>query len=112
MQELFVKLSFAVASTDEQVQIPDIIGTITHANSSSAAIAARKSIAEVGEFIGASATAQAFETGIVTFAHAVTELDVQFLEHIRTEIGDGLDAFERVAEVIRSYPSREKQVGL
>lgn len=48
--------------------------------------------------------------GIIAYTHSVCELDVKFLENIRDEICEGYDAFMRVAEVVKRYPSKEKQV--
>lgn len=91
--------------------LPDVVGMVTQATSSPAAIHARKEIAELGEFVSNSATsAPAFERGIIAYTKNVCELDVRFLEQIREEICDGYDAFMRVAEIVRSYPSKEKQV--
>jgi hypothetical protein len=44
--------------------LPDVIGTVTNATSSPAALAARKEIAELGEFVtNSAAAAPAFEQG-------------------------------------------------
>ncbi|KAG9121533.1 hypothetical protein FRC07_002461, partial [Ceratobasidium sp. 392] len=47
--------------------------------------------------------------GVRKFYQAAIELDFQLLEHVRDEISAGLDAFDRVAEVIKGYPGKEKQ---
>lgn len=73
-------------------------------------MSARKTVGEIGEFVGNSSTAQAFENGIIAYAQAAIELDVQLLERVRDEICSGLDAFDRIAEVVKSYPGKEKQV--
>lgn len=86
------------------------MGTISRAHSSPASMSARKTVGEIGEFVGNSSTAQAFENGIIAYAQAAIELDVQLLERVRDEICSGLDSFDRVAEVVRSYPGKEKQV--
>jgi hypothetical protein len=86
------------------------MGTIARAHSSPASIAARKTVAEIGEFVGNSTTAQAFENGIIAYAQAAIELDLQLLERVRGEICSGLDAFDRVAEILKTYPGKEKQV--
>ncbi|KAG8768914.1 hypothetical protein FRC12_005281 [Ceratobasidium sp. 428] len=109
MHELYFQLTFAVASTMDDGAIPDLMGTISRAHSSPASLAARKTIAEIGEFVGNSSTAQAFENGIISYAQGAIELDFQLLEHVRDEICAGLDAFDRVADVIKGYPGKEKQ---
>ncbi|CAE6432420.1 unnamed protein product [Rhizoctonia solani] len=109
IHELYFKLTFALASGVDEGNIPDLMGIITRAHSSLASVTARKTIAEIGEFVGNSASAQAFENGIIAYAHAAIELDLQLLERVRDEICAGLDAFDRVAEVMKSYPGKEKQ---
>lgn len=111
LQELYLKLSFSIANSDDESLLPDIVGTITHATSSPAAIAARREIAEIGEFVTNSANAApSFERGLIEYSRAVCELDVRFLEQVREELCEGYDAFMRVAEVIRNHPSKERQV--
>jgi hypothetical protein len=113
LQELYLQLSFSIANSDDQSLLPDVIGIVTHAISSPAAIQARKEIAELGEFVSNAATsAPAFEHGIISYTRDVLDLDVQFLEYIREDICSGYDAFIRVGEVIKSYPTKEKQVCL
>lgn len=64
LQELFLKLSFSIANADDDSALPDVMGRVTNATSSPSAIAARKEIAELGEFVTNSATAApAFEQG-------------------------------------------------
>ncbi|QRW21751.1 indoleamine 2,3-dioxygenase [Rhizoctonia solani] len=109
IHELYFKLTFVLASGSDEGNLPDLMGAITRAHSSPASIAARKTIAEIGGFVGNSASAQAFENGIIAYAHAAIELDLQLLERVRDEICAGLDTFDRVAEVIKSYPGKEKQ---
>ncbi|KAF8750893.1 Indoleamine 2,3-dioxygenase [Rhizoctonia solani] len=109
IHELYFKLTFVLASGADEGNLPDLMGAITRAHSSPASIAARKTIAEIGGFVGNSASAQAFENGIIAYAHAAIELDLQLLERVRDEICAGLDTFDRVAEVIKSYPGKEKQ---
>ncbi|KAB5589320.1 Nitrate reductase [NADPH] [Ceratobasidium theobromae] len=108
IHELYFKLTFVLASRADG-DLPDVMGTIIRAHSSLASITARKTVAEIGEFVGNGSTAQAFENGIIAYARAAIELDVQLLERVRGEICLGLDAFDRVAEILKSYPGREKQ---
>ncbi|CCA74881.1 related to nitric-oxide synthase, salivary gland [Serendipita indica DSM 11827] len=110
LQELTLTLSFYVADHDQESLLPDIVGTITQAGSSPAAVAARKEVAELGEFVSNSATsAPAFQHGIIAYTRNICELDVRFIEQIREELCQGYDVFLRVAEVVQAYPSKEKQ---
>ncbi|KAG7085882.1 hypothetical protein E1B28_003416 [Marasmius oreades] len=110
LQELYLQLSFSIANSDDQSLLPDVIGTITHATSSPAAIQARKEIAELGEFVSNAATsAPAFEHGIISYTRNVLNLDVRFLEYVREDICAGYDAFLRVRDVLKTYPNKEKQ---
>ncbi|PVF96909.1 hypothetical protein CPB86DRAFT_708145 [Serendipita vermifera] len=110
LQELFLSLSFFIANNDQDSLLPDVIGIVTQAASSPAAIAARKEIAELGEFVTNSATtAPAFQRGIIGYTRSVCDLDVRFLEQIREELCEGYDVFMRVAEVVKNYPNKEKQ---
>lgn len=55
-----------------------------------------KEISQLGQFVCNSHSAQFHENGIISYAQAVTELDVSFLEQIRKEICNGLDSFDLV----------------
>jgi hypothetical protein len=97
LQELFVKLSFALMSAHtSDSRLPDVMGIVARAQSSPAAAAAQKEVAQIGEYVCDSSTAQASERGIIQYAQAVTELDVRFLEQIREEICTGMDGFDLV----------------
>jgi len=72
------------------------MGIVARAQCSPAATAAQKEIAQVGEYVCDSSTAQAFERGIIQYAQAVMELDVRFLEQVREEICTGMDGFELI----------------
>ncbi|KAF8536061.1 hypothetical protein BDD12DRAFT_935731 [Trichophaea hybrida] len=116
LQELFVKLSFTLVSAQHNFnsRLPDIMGIVARAQSSPAATAAQKEIAQVGEYVCDSSTAQAFERSIIQYAQAVTELDVRFLEQVREDICTGINGFdvivaflvsllERIAERLDTY---------
>ncbi|KAJ6566665.1 hypothetical protein B0H19DRAFT_1138343 [Mycena capillaripes] len=110
LQEIFLKLSFAIANNDDTSPLPDIMGIVNHATSSPSAIKAKREIAELGEFVTNQATqAPAFEGSIIKFTRAILDLDVAFLEKVRDEICAGHDAFHRVADVIKEYPKKESQ---
>ncbi|KAF2837286.1 hypothetical protein M501DRAFT_1018193 [Patellaria atrata CBS 101060] len=112
LQEIYLKLSFTLASAGApNVQLPDVIGTITRAQSSHDAAIASKEISQIGQFVcNSSKTAQFHENGIIEYAQAVTEMDITFLEHIRDEVCMGMDAFDSLASMEES--SSRKQVKL
>lgn len=92
-----MKLSFTLMSAQtSDSRLPDVMGIVARAQSSPAAAAAQKEVAQIGEYVCDSSTAQAFERGIIQYAQAVTELDMQFLEQIREEICTGMDGFDLV----------------
>jgi hypothetical protein len=79
------------------VKLPDVVGTVTRAQSSPASLSAAKEIAQIGQFICNSQSAQFHEKGIIHYAQAVTELDIDFLEQVRKEVCLGLDTFMSAA---------------
>lgn len=87
-----------------------MMGVINRARSSPAAVKAMKEISQFGQFVCNSQSAQFHENGIISYAQAVTELDVFFLEQIRKEICTGLDSFDLV-EIMGSN-ILEKQVNI
>ena len=109
MQELFVKLSFTLMSAHNQnSRLPDVMGVISRAQSSSASTSAQKEISQIGEYVCDSSSAQSFERSIIRYAQTVTELDVRFLEQVREEICTGMDAFGLAMSM--KGASAEKQV--
>src|SRR2546423_10206688 len=101
LQEIYLKLSFAVANSGmPNVRLPDIIGTVTRAQTSTDAATTSKEISEIGQFVcNSGKTAQFHENGILRYAEAATELDVRFLEQVRDEAGQGMDAFDTIASM-------------
>ncbi len=94
LQELHLKLTFAVVNSGTPgTRVPDIIGAITRAQASAASATAANEIAQIGAFVCNSQQAQFQENGILRYARAVTELDVQFLEEVRADVCLGMDAF-------------------
>ncbi|PSN69753.1 hypothetical protein BS50DRAFT_618748 [Corynespora cassiicola Philippines] len=112
LQEIYLKLSYALANAvAPNVRLPDIIGTITRAHSSPDATKAMKEISEIGQFVSNNSKSARFhENGILKYAQTITELDVTFLEQIRDEAGQGMDAFDMVASM--DEPVGSKQVKL
>lgn len=93
------------------VRLPDIIGTITRAHSSPDATRAMQEVSHIGQFVSNNSKSARFhENGILRYAQTVTELDVSFLEQIRDEAGQGMDAFDMIASM--DEPASSKQVSI
>ncbi|KAF2475923.1 uncharacterized protein BDR25DRAFT_253564 [Lindgomyces ingoldianus] len=109
LQEIYLKLSYSLANAvAPNVRLPDIIGTITRAQSSPDATKAMKEVSEVGQFVcNSSKLARFHENGILRYAQTITELDVTFLEHIRDETALGMDAFDMIAAMDESASSKQ-----
>lgn len=112
LQEIYLKLSFSLANAvAPNVRLPDIIGSITRAQSSPNATRAMREVSEIGQFVcNSSKSARFHENGILGYAQAVTELDITFLEQIRDEAALGMDAFDMIASM--DEPTGSKQVKL
>lgn len=112
LQEIYLKLSFAMANTvAPNVRLPDIVGTITRAHSSPHATKSMQEVSHIGQFVSNNSKSARFhENAIIRYAQAATELDVGFLEHIRDEVGKGMDAFEMIAAL--DEPTASKQIKL
>lgn len=96
-------------SVAPNVRLPDIIGSITRAQSSQDSAKAMQEISHVGQFVSNNSKSARFhENGILRYAQTVTELDVSFLEQIRDEAGQGIDAFDMIA--MMDEPPASKQV--
>lgn len=110
LQEIYLKISYSLASAiTPDVRLPDIIGTITRAQSGVNVAKAMREISEVGQFVSNNAKAARFhENGILKYAQMVTELDIAFLEQVRDEAAQGMDAFDLVASM--DEPTSAKQV--
>ncbi|KAH6675814.1 hypothetical protein B0J14DRAFT_509473 [Halenospora varia] len=112
MQELHLKLSYSLASLkhgSSSSKFPDIIGIVTRAQSSPASAQASNEIAQIGQFVCNSQGAQFQENGILRYAQAVTQLDVEFLEEILGEVCTGMECFEAIRRV---DDGRGKQQGI
>jgi len=109
LQELYLKLSFTMANAvTPNVRLPDIIGSITRAQSSSYATKAMQEVSQVGQFVSNNSTSARFhENGILRYAQTVTELDVSFLEQIRDETAQGMDAFDLIASMDDTPSSKQ-----
>ena len=104
---MYLRLSYALVNSGTVDHLPDVIGIVTRAQSSPASAIASNEISQIGQFVCNSHSAQFQENGILKFAQAVTQLDVEFLEEILQEVCTGMDGFEAVSEMIGTS---EKQV--
>ncbi|GKT49717.1 sulfite reductase [NADPH] flavoprotein component [Colletotrichum spaethianum] len=98
-QELVLKLSFTMAnaaSVGSDVKLPDILGIIARAKTSTDAVATSKEVSRVGQFICDSEPARFMERGIMDYANKSVQLDIELLEDIREEACHGMDAFDTV----------------
>ncbi|KAI1658982.1 hypothetical protein F4813DRAFT_395444 [Daldinia decipiens] len=113
LQELVLKLSFSLANANANaggsganIQLPDVLGAVARANTSSDAIQCTNEVALVGQFICGTSDALRFhERGVFAYAAKSVELDIELLEDLRQEIGIGMDAFDSIAS---TYSSSDK----
>ncbi|OTB07683.1 hypothetical protein M426DRAFT_266892 [Hypoxylon sp. CI-4A] len=106
LQELVLKLSFGIANAGGvggSIQLPDVLGAVARANTSSDAVACTNEIALVGQFICGAADSLRFqERGVFAYAAKSVELDIELLEDLRQEISIGMDAFDSIASTYNS----------
>lgn len=106
LQELVLKLSFALASTRDasaDTWLPDVLGTVTRAKTSADAAVCTKEVGLVGRFVCDTETSLRFqERGIFAYASKSVELDIELLEDLRQEACVGMDAFDSVAADMNS----------
>lgn len=96
-QELVLKLSFSLAnaaSAGASPRLPDVLGVIARAKTSSEAVTTSKEISAIGRFISHSEDARFHEQGIINYATQAIALDMGLLEDIRMEACHGMDAFD------------------
>ncbi|KAK5658019.1 hypothetical protein OQA88_2573 [Cercophora sp. LCS_1] len=100
LQELVLKLSFTLAdasSAGTRMRLPDVLGIIARAKTSSDAVKTSQEVALVGQYVCDSSSNVRFaERGIFNYATKSVELDIELLEDIREEACHGMDAFESV----------------
>ncbi|KAI0378619.1 hypothetical protein F5Y04DRAFT_283848 [Hypomontagnella monticulosa] len=105
LQELVLKLSFSIASASgagANIQLPDVLGAVARANTSTDAVACMNEVALVGQFVcGAEGALRFQERGVFAYAAKCVELDIELLEDLRQEIGTGMDAFDSIAAADR-----------
>jgi hypothetical protein len=111
LQELHLQLSYAlVSSATPNKRVPDVIGIITRAQASSASAATANEISQLGQFVCNGHGAQLQENGILSYAQKVTELDIQFLEEVRHDICEGMDAFDLLKSTEIASMSEKRQL--
>lgn len=113
LQEIYLKISYSLANAiTPDVRLPDVIGTITRAQSGANAAKAMREISEVGQFVSNNAKAARFhENGILRYAQMVTELDITFLEQVRDEASQAMDAFDLIASVDEASGTKQLKLG-
>ncbi|KAH9213060.1 hypothetical protein DL95DRAFT_367474 [Leptodontidium sp. 2 PMI_412] len=102
LQELYLKLSFTMAnatSNSSPGRIPDVLGIIARAKSSTDAMTTSNEISQIGQFTCNSETARFHERGILDYARKSVELDIELLEGIREEACRGMDAFDSIMDL-------------
>ncbi|KEY74801.1 hypothetical protein S7711_09808 [Stachybotrys chartarum IBT 7711] len=111
LQELVLKLSFTLASTSGSgvsAKLPDVLGTIARAKTSSDAISCTKEIGLVGRFVvDEDASLRFQERGVFAYAAKSVELDIELLEDLRQEACTGMDAFDALAVDQMSMDERD-----
>lgn len=102
LEELCLKLSFTLASAASgatTTRLPDVLGIVTRAKTSSEAIATSNEVSQMGQFTCNSDAARFHEKGILNYARKSVELDMELLEDIREEACRGMDAFDTVMDL-------------
>ncbi|KAM0324395.1 hypothetical protein ACHAQA_008177 [Verticillium albo-atrum] len=106
LQELVLKLSFSLVSTSgpaADTKLPDVLGTVARAKTSSDAAACTKEVAVVGQLVcDADASLRFQERGVFAYAARSVELDIALLEDLRQEACAGMDAFDSIADALNS----------
>ena len=95
LHEICSKVSDTLRGTQmPKFALPDVIPVISQAQQSSAAYKAMNEVAGIGELVCNSSEASDSEFGLLTFASAVSELDMKLLEQVREEICVGLETLD------------------
>jgi cytochrome b involved in lipid metabolism len=102
-QELVLKLSFMTANSASAAgmvsKLPDILGAVSRATTSSHAMTTMKEVSSIGELILQSEAARLQQSGIMDYASKAVALDIELLEDIRAEACQGMDAFDSIMEL-------------
>ncbi|KAF2473623.1 uncharacterized protein BDR25DRAFT_124163 [Lindgomyces ingoldianus] len=102
LQELYLKISFILANSSPSTgstRLPDVLGIIARAKGSNDAVAACNEISQIGQFTANSEAARFHEKGIRAYASKSVEFDMEFLEDIRTDACNGMDAFDSILDL-------------
>lgn len=70
------------------------MGTINRVQNSATSVKVSKEVGRLGELVCNVGAAQFYQNGILKYAQKVTELDLLFLEQVRSEACLGMDAFD------------------
>ncbi|KAM0370728.1 hypothetical protein ACHAPY_010300 [Fusarium culmorum] len=109
LEELVLRLSFVFASAGgpgAAYKLPDILGVIARAKTSSDAALITKEISSLGDFICDPTSQLRFqERGVFSYTAKCVQLDIELLEDLRQEACNGMDAFDNIASMLdRSDP--------
>ncbi|CAF3544282.1 unnamed protein product [Fusarium graminearum] len=109
LEELVLRLSFVFASAGgpgAAYKLPDILGVIARAKTSSDAALITKEISSLGDFIcDPTAQLRFQERGVFSYTAKCVQLDIELLEDLRQEACNGMDAFDNIASMLdRSDP--------
>ncbi|KAF2179489.1 hypothetical protein K469DRAFT_641030 [Zopfia rhizophila CBS 207.26] len=102
LQELYLKISFTLANASSSTgptRLPDVLEIIARAKGSPDAVTASNEISQIGQFTANSEAARFHEKGIMNYAKTCVEFDMQFLEEIREEVCNGMDAFDSIMDI-------------
>ena len=112
MENIYLKLSHNLVDIPlSKEMLTGITESVTRVQTSKSAMKARDDIASIGEMVCSRCEAMNVEFGLIEYAAKVTQLDERFLEDLREDICNGLDAFDALDFTIPNS-CVEKQVSL
>ena|SRR5579871_3686106 len=111
LQEIYLQLSYLFVSNGTiSTRLPDVLGTVTRAQTSSAYATIARQVAQIGKWVCNSHEVQYHEKSLLRYAKAVIQIDLTFLESIRDNLSIGLEAFDTIgkraaedAKEVRNY---------
>jgi hypothetical protein len=94
LQEIYLQLSYLFVNNGTlDTRLPDVLGTVERAQTSSACASIAREVAQIGKWVCNSHEVQFYEKSLLRYANAVTEIDLAFLESIRDNCATGLETF-------------------
>lgn len=87
----------------------DILGIVARAHASPACAGVAKEVAQIGKWVCNSHEVQYHEKSLRRYSHAVTQIDLAFLESVRDYCATGLEAFDAIG---KNNSEDEKQVNI